>query len=159
MTLSEWLDILTKLMTILGFPIALFVFINDRRIERKEREYGTYHALDEKYQEFLRLCVEYPRFNLYDVPLENPPDLSEQEKKQQAAVFDILVSLLERAFLMYRDQSNKVKKAQWVGWTSYMRDYSQHQVFKEIWMERGIDFDVDFTSFMNGLINSPSDTE
>lgn len=153
MSLGEWMNILSNITVILGFPIALLVFIYDRRKERKEREYGTYHALDEKYKEFLSMCMEHPRLNLYDVPLKNPPKLTEMEKATQSAMFDILVSLLERAYLMYRDQSNKVKRTQWIGWNEYMRDYASHPVFREIWKKRGIEFEVDFTRYINQLIS------
>jgi len=152
MSLAEWMDVLANITMILGFPIALLVFIYDRRKERREREYGTYHALDEKYLEYLRMCIDNPHLNLYDVPLKKPPRLSETEKTRQSAMFDILVSLLERAFLMYQDQSNKVKRAQWIGWNEYMRDYASHPVFRETWKTRGIDFEVDFTKYINQLI-------
>ena len=51
MSLNETIEMLSYLATILGIPIAIILFVNEKRQERRDREYGTYHALDEKYLE------------------------------------------------------------------------------------------------------------
>jgi hypothetical protein len=66
-------------------------------------------------------------------------------------LFDSLVSLLERSFLMYADQSNSIKKRQWSGWLDYIRDYFESSTFRSLWVSRGDQFDSDFVSFMNEL--------
>jgi hypothetical protein len=155
----EILQLLADFATFLGFPILIIVFINEKRKERREREYGTYNALDEKYIEFLKICMNNPELDLYDTPLEIVHELSPEQKIQQLALFDILVSLLERAFLMYKDQSDEVKKIQWAGWNEYMKDYAAHPVFRNLWHMRGIQFDSGFTEYMDGIIGAIRETE
>ena len=130
---ADVLNILADLATTLGIPVAIIVFVNEKRQERREREYGTYHALDEKYQDFLQLCMEYPELDLYDIPLAREVDLTPEQRLRQYALFDILVSLLERAYLMYSDQSNRIKRRQWKGWENYFRDYAAHPTFRRLW--------------------------
>lgn len=152
MQLPEILGMLANLAAFLGFPIAIYVFISEKNKERREREYGTYTALDDKYLDYERLCMQYPELDLYDVALENAPALSPEQKIRQYAMFDILVSLLERAFLMYEDQSDRIKKLQLVGWVEYMHDYAQRRIFQELWLVRGGQYEKRFEDYMNELI-------
>jgi len=153
MSILETLQVLSNLAALLGIPVGLFVFIDEKRKERRDREYGTYNALDEKYKEFLELCIKNPHLDLYDMPLSKSKKLSNIEKIQQLALFDILVSLLERAFLMYRDQSNWIKKRQWAGWSGYFEDYAAHPTFVKLWKIRGTEYDEDFMSYMNRTLD------
>lgn len=57
MSFQDILLLLSTIVSILGIPIAILVFVNEKRKERRDREYGTYHALDEKYLEYLGLCM------------------------------------------------------------------------------------------------------
>ena len=152
MSLLELFEMLANIATILGIPVAIALFVNEKRKERRDREYGTYNALDEKFTEYLRLCMENPELDLYDAPLETEIELSPEQKIRQYAMFEILVSLLERAYLMYSDQSNKVKKAQWTGWSEYMHDYANRATFRRLWQLRGAEYDLDFMKYMNALI-------
>jgi hypothetical protein len=154
MALNEIVEIFSYIATILGIPIAIILFINEKRKERRDREYGTYHALDEKYHDYLKLCMENPELDLYDRPIEKKVQLTAEQKIRQYAMFEILVSLLERAFLMYHDQASSIKKAQWEGWNLYMQDYARSSTFGELWKLRGTEFDEDFTNHMNKIFET-----
>ncbi|MDD8025555.1 MAG: hypothetical protein PHI34_03495 [Acidobacteriota bacterium] len=151
-TLNEILQTFAHIAAILGIPIAIILFINEKRKERRDREWGTYDALDDKWKDFLHLCIQHPEFDLYDIPLEKKVGLTPEQKIQQYAMFEILISLLERAFLMYRDQSDKIKKTQWKGWSEYMRDYARRETFHHLWKLRGIEYDQDFMDYIDPII-------
>ncbi|MCI0521881.1 MAG: hypothetical protein L0Z70_16675 [Chloroflexi bacterium] len=152
MTLLQYFELLAYAAAILGIPSAIFAYVREKRRERLEREYGTYNALDEKYIEYLRWVVEHPRLDLYYLPLEQPVVLTPEEKIQQYAMFETLVSLLERAFLMYRDQSNRIKQKQWAGWNDYMEDWCKRDNFRALWEILGVQFDGDFEKHMRALM-------
>jgi len=156
MPLTEILGALSDVAAILGIPIAIILFVNEKRKERRDREYGTYHALDEKWTDFLKLCMQYPEFDLYDLPLGKKVKLTSEQKIRQYAMFEILLSLLERAFLMYRDQSSRIKKTQWKGWNEYMHDYAGRATFRRLWKLRGKEYEDDFMKHMNTIIESES---
>ena len=61
-----YLDILNKVIVILGAPLAYIQYLRTKRKEKRDREYGTYNALDEKYLEFQKLCLEHPYLNIFD---------------------------------------------------------------------------------------------
>lgn len=152
MTILQFFEFLSYVATALGIPIAIFAYLKAKSSERREREYETYHALDEKYLDYLQLCVENPKLDLYYLPLEQEVALSPDEKIQQYAMCEILIALLERAFLMYRDQATEIKKRQWDGWNAYMHDWAKRQNFRELWSELGEQFDADFVRYMNSII-------
>lgn len=152
--------IVAHIATILGIPIAIMIFYNEKLRERRDREYGTYNALDDKYMAFLQLCIEHPELNLYSTPLESDVELTPQQKIQQYAMYEVLVSLLERGFLMYRDQSTEVKRHQWVGWESYIQNWCKNKTFQDLWHRVDADeYDTDFVSFIYRHYNTLSDTE
>jgi hypothetical protein len=157
MTLKDTFELLAHIATILGIPVAILIFVNEKRKERRDREYGTYDALDEKYQDYLRLCMDNPELDVYYIPLEGKHELSREQKIRQWAMFEILLSLLERAYLMYQDQSSEIKKAQWFGWDKYMHDYAKRETFRNLWQELSVEYDSSFVEYMNSVIEKVQD--
>jgi hypothetical protein len=147
--LNNYLQIASGIVTILGLPLALYLFYNEKRKERKEREYGTYNALDDKYIHFLEMCLEKPELDVIEYSVDTQFDKNE---RQEQILFLILISILERAFLMYNDQSTKIKERQWLGWVEYMKDYCNKENFRKKWPELGPQFDKKFVGFMDSLM-------
>lgn len=152
MTFLQVLEALSYIVTVLGFPIAIIVYLNEKEKERREREYGTYHALDEKYLYFLELCMKYPNLNIYSIPLEEQEALTPQQEVIQYALFEIEISLFERAFLMFQDTSTELKLSQWQGWHHYIVRQCQRQEFRELWDLLGKDYDLNFMEYINSII-------
>ena len=152
-----WQDIvhtvafLADVATAFGLPIAAFVFWREKRRERHDREWGTYNSLDEKYIEYLKMCVEFPELDAYNYQLEDNVQLTNYEKTQRVALFEILVSILERSYLMYFDQSSKIKEKQWVGWHNYIVGWKKDPRFAELWPKVSEQYDSDFVAYVNDI--------
>jgi len=146
--LLDYLEVVGKIVVILGFPIAYFQYRRTKRKEKKDREYGTYNALDEKYLEFQKLCLDHPYLNIFDIPDENPKELNEKQKKEELILLTMLFSIFERAYLLYSDQYSEIKKKQWVGWDSYIKSYCERDNFLNAWEISGATFDTDFEKYM-----------
>lgn len=146
------LDIIAKLVVILGFPLAYIQFKRAKQKEKRDREYGTYNALDEKYLEFQKLCLQYPHLNIFDIPDTKSSKLSEEQTKQELILFTMLFSIFERAYLLYSDQNSIIKKRQWLGWDSYIRSYCARENFLKAWEISGSTFDTSFESYMQANI-------
>jgi hypothetical protein len=157
MPLKDIFEILAHIATVLGIPVAILIFFNEKRKERRDREYGTYDALDDKYQDYLRLCMDNPELDVYYAPLESMSESSREQKIRQWAMFEILLSLLERAYLMYQDQSSEIKKTQWLGWDRYMHDYAKHEIFRNLWHRMSAEYDSSFVEYMNSVIEKFQD--
>jgi hypothetical protein len=150
----DFFQILANLSIVLGIPVSLYLFYTEKEKERREREYGTYNALDDKYIDYLKLCLAYPEYDIFDIPNEENKEMSPEKRRMQLMLFSILVSILERSFLMYKDQSTKIKRDQWSGWDSYIRDYTSRISFREAWKLIGDDFDRNFVEYVNNIIKS-----
>ena len=96
-TIAQYLEIATFIITILGLPFALYIYVDEQKAQRSEREYGTYDALDDKYIELQQLCLQYPRLDIFDSPFVNPNTLTEEDEKQEEAILLIRISIFERA--------------------------------------------------------------
>lgn len=126
--------------TLVGLPILLVSYWTNQHNENRRREFGTYDALESGYIEFQRLTLQYPRLDIAETPLANPPqDLSDAEIVQRRTLYMVLFSLFERAFLMYHRPSiwrrfqGAEQRAQWKGWASFMERYAARDNCAQAW--------------------------
>jgi hypothetical protein len=150
---------ITQLVTIVGVPVAVVSYSRESRRQRDDRELGTYSSLDDKYIHYMNLCIAQPELNLFHVPLgrQNIVYTAEQIVQRQA-MFEILISILERAFLMYSSHPTERRKNQWLGWEAYLHTWIGHPDFKALWMDLGDQFDSRFVAEVNRLANVPDAT-
>ncbi len=151
--LLQYLEIATYIITIIGAPAAVFIYWNEQRLQREERAYGTYDALDDKYIELQQLCLQYPDFDIFDTPFTEPANLTEEQKKQEEAILLIRISIFERAFLMYHRVSSKAKKEQWEGWDVEMKEWLTRKNFREIWEIHNQYFSKTFADHLNDYLS------
>ena len=146
-------QIITNIASVIGIPAAIYIYWSNKIRERKEKEYETYHALDEKYYEYIKLCIQYPELDLFYIPLDKKNKLIPEQIIQQLAMFEILVAMLERSHIMYADQSSLIKRAQWEGWKLYIQKWSQRKDFREVWANLAPGYyDERFTIYVDDLI-------
>jgi hypothetical protein len=152
--IAQYLEIATFIITILGVPAAIFVYLKEQSNRRIEREYGTFDALDEKYIDIQQLCIEHPELDVFDSPFDNPKELSAEQKKQEEAILLIRISIFERAFLMYQRTTSEVKEGQWKGWELEIIEWFSRDNFRSAWEEHGSYFDKSFFEYFNGYVSS-----
>jgi hypothetical protein len=147
--LKEWLDALASVATFLGIPLAILIFWFERRRERHERQAQIYLSPNQQYIEYLKLCFEHPELDIYD--LVSPGATAPRDVKREWIAFNILISVMEQAFLLYRGHPDPLNK-QWAGWCDYMRWWLCRPNFRRAWeIELSSQFDSDFVAFMNSL--------
>ena len=153
-SVSQYLEIATFIITILGVPAAIFVYIKEQENQRAEREYGTFDALDAKYIEIQQLCLEHPELDVFDSPFSNPVKLSEQQQKQEEAILLIRISVFERAYLMYQRTASQSKIEQWEGWEIEIIEWFSRDNFRAAWKEHGSYFDKDFFKYFDRYLEN-----
>lgn len=130
------ISVLADCVSILG--VASFIgggvafalkYLADERAARERAEYGTYDALDDRYIEFQRLSLEHPELDIADIPLEEPPALAQDHIHKRRILYQVLIATFERAFVMYKVRSKRVRTAQWQGWHNYIDQYCQRPGF------------------------------
>lgn len=147
--IALYLEIATFIITIMGVPAAIFLYMKEQHQQRIEREYGTFDALDEKYIEIQQLCLEYPELDVFDSPYASPKDLSEEEEKQEEAILLIRISIFERAYLMYNRTTSRAKYGQWEGWELEIKEWFERDNYRIVWSEHGKYFDKSFFDYFN----------
>jgi hypothetical protein len=102
------------------------------------------------------MCLDKPELNVYDysISLGSGQNCdSTLKSRQEQVLFTILISILERAYLMYRDQNSEIKRKQWAGWVEYFKDYSKSEGFRRQWPQLGPQFDTEFVAFMQKIFD------
>lgn len=161
--IKKILELISLVITILGVPGAIFIFFRqtekDRREkereleesirERERKEYETYHALDDKYIDFLKLCLANADLDI--AASDGSIELSPQQVYRKEKLFEILISIFERAYVMYKRQDSRVRKEQWTGWNNYIEAWFENKNFQTAWNTMGSQWDSGFLDHMNKI--------
>ena len=144
MTWFEWAEALSYVVTIVGLPLAILVFMYEQRRNRQNEEEEIYQRLSDEYTEFLKLVLANPDLQLLRKHA-NPAPLSDEQKERKFAIFNILISLFERSYLLvYEDRMDRQTQRLWQSWEDYMREWCQRQDFREALPELLTGEDEDF---------------
>jgi hypothetical protein len=148
-SLRTWLDLVAKAVVVIGVPVGVVRYFFATRRERLDREYGTYDALDEKYAEFAKWCMDYPSLNLFEIEFQPTEALSREDRQKRLIGFSILIQIFERAYLVYEDAGRGTKKRRWEnGWKKFIARYAERSDFVDAWMVLGDEWDEGFENFM-----------
>jgi hypothetical protein len=59
------------------------------------------------------------------------PDLTDEQRERMTVLFDILISLFERAYLSaYDDDMNDAQRRRWHSWDDFMREWCRREDFR-----------------------------
>lgn len=149
-TLETW-ELLSYVVTVVGLPFALGVFIMEQRKERQNEDDEIYQKLSDEYAEFSKLLLENADLRLMSrYSPEHALDAEQNERKR--IMFDILISLFERAFiLVYEDDMNTHTKRQWSSWEDYIRFWLRRPDFCSSLEDLLDGEDPDFQKYMRKL--------
>ena len=129
MTALETWEMLSYVVTVIGLPMAISVFIFEQRKERNNEEEEVYQLLSDNYQEFLKVTLEHPDLRLF--ASEETPSLSEEQRERMFIIFSMLISLFERAYLLlYEAKMNEKQLRRWRSWEDYMGEWCNRADFR-----------------------------
>lgn len=126
--LQLW-ELASYVVTVVGLPFAIAVFVWERRKERRNEDEELYQRLSDEYAEFLRLVLRNSDLRLMGggIP-EN--QLTDEQRERRKILFEILISLFERAYiLVYEDHMDKQTARLWGSWEDYMREWCRRPDF------------------------------
>lgn len=150
MTLLEILEALTYIVTILGLPFAIYIFMVEQRKQRENEDEEINELLSRAYTDFLKLVIDHPDLKLRSA--RATPDLTEDQQDQVFAMFEILVSLFERVYvLLYEDGMTGRQLRLWLSWEDFMREWCRREDFRRRLPELLIGEDADFAAYLRRL--------
>jgi hypothetical protein len=126
--LETW-ELLSYVVTVVGLPLAIFVFFFEQRKERDNEEEAVYQLLSDNYQDFLKVALDNPDLRLFSA--EQTPQLTQEQRERMLIIFSMLISLFERAYLLLYEPSMTEKQLRrWRSWEDYMSEWCQRADFR-----------------------------
>lgn len=127
--LEAW-ELMSYVVTVIGLPLAIYTYIQERRKQRENEEDEIYQELMTSYTNFLILAMENSDLKLLR---RSPTDasLDDEQKERKYALFEILTSLFERAYIVaYDPKMDKQAWRRWKSWEDYMREWCRRPDFR-----------------------------
>ena len=127
--LRDILEMGSFVVTLVGLPFAIGVFLWEQRKERDNEEEEVYLHLSDAYTDFLKTVLDHPDLQLRsNEPLANP---TPEQRERMLIIFDMLVALFERAYLVaYKPRMSQSEARRWNSWDDYMREWCQREDFR-----------------------------
>lgn len=127
---TETWELLSYVITVLGLPLAIAVFIYEKSRERNTEEKEMFQLLSDNYQEFLNTALANPDLKLFSH--QPTPNLTAEQRERMLIIFSMMVSLFERAYLnLYDDDLTTEQRRRWNSWADYMREWCQRDDFRK----------------------------
>jgi hypothetical protein len=153
LTWVEWTEVLSYLVTIFGLPMAILVFLYEQRKERRNEQEEIYQRLSDEYSSFLRLVLDNADLQLLRKG-GHGPELTDEQKERKFAIFNLLISLFERAYiLVYEDEMDRQTTRLWLSWEDYMREWCRRTDFRAALAELLRGEDEDFAGHITRIAN------
>jgi hypothetical protein len=126
----DWWEVASFVVTTLGLPCAILFFAWEQRKERDNEEEEQYQLLSDAYNDFLKVVLAHPDLHLRTrEPLVDP---TPEQNERMMVIFDMLVSLFERAYLVaYKPRMTETEARRWNSWDDYMREWCSRQDFHQ----------------------------
>jgi hypothetical protein len=115
-------------VTALGLPVAILIFMWQEHKERDNEEEEAYQLLSDAYNDFLKVVLANPDLQLRtNEPLSDP---TPEQNERMLVIFDMLMSLFERAYLVaYKTKMSETEARRWNSWDDYMREWCRREDF------------------------------
>jgi len=161
--MHKWAEFASFLALILGVPFGLVDLHNhameaeeNAKKERVEAAEKVYQMVDQRFHEFVKLCVDHPRLDCYSAPRGGELKLTDDEKIQQKMLFTELTDVFEVAYVQYhkKDTNPEIRRIyddQWVGWDAYIRKFFVRPAYVETWYEIRDEYSGVFVQYLNTM--------
>ncbi|MBU1145644.1 MAG: GNAT family N-acetyltransferase [Firmicutes bacterium] len=149
------MDLPLNIVQILTFIVvgasALASTILFFKTKNKDREKETFDYIDDKFTDFLEICLAKPYLDIFDVEDDNKIELNDMQKKEEKIAFAYLMGIFERVYIFYVDNGRKCDTDQFVNWKRTIQEYLKRDNFRDAWVENGYGWDAGFILFMDDL--------
>ena len=124
-------ELASFVVTALGLPFAILFFAWEQRKERDNEEEEAYQLLSNAYNDFLKVVLANPDLQLRSH--EPLPDPTAEQRERMLVIFDMLISLFERAYLVaYKPTMGETERRRWNSWDDYMREWCRREDFHNV---------------------------
>jgi hypothetical protein len=148
---SDLWELLSYIVTVVGLPCAIFVFLYEQRKERENEEEEVYQLLSDNYQDFLKVALQHPDLRLFSA--QGVDLLNAEQQERRTIIFQMLISLFERAYLLLYEPKMAAKQARrWNSWEDYIREWCARSDFCAELPRLLHGEDPDFVRYVEGVV-------
>ncbi|HNQ05493.1 MAG TPA: hypothetical protein PKH69_12895 [Thiobacillaceae bacterium] len=123
-------ETLSYVVTVVGLPFAIVVFLLEQRKERENEDEATWQQLSDAYIDFLEVVLAHPDLKLRSQATSAA--LTDEQRERMWVIFDMLISLFERAYLLaWSPSMDEKRRRRWHSWEDYMREWCRRGDFRE----------------------------
>ena len=156
MNVLQLLEALSYLVTVVGLPFAIWVFIKEQRKELINDDEERYLQLSDEYSKFLRLVLDHADLHLM-TQAEPARAFNSEQIEQRNVLFEILISIFERAYiLVYEENMSRQAARLWQTWEDYMRYWCRRRDFRELLPQLLEGEDPGFQAYITGIAQTES---
>lgn len=149
-----WLEALSYVVTILGFPAAIYVIVTEERLRRKNEENELHRNLSEEYDNFLRMVMENADLLLLSRSVP-PQPLSDEQRERTEVIFRMLISLFEKAYIILHDTlMDADAQRRWSSWEDDMIEWLRKPDFRNALPDLLEGEDDEFSAYILRLAES-----
>ena len=146
----DFWELASFIVTVIGLPAAIAIFVFEQRKERANEEDEVYQLLANAYNDFLKVVIDNPDLRLRSK--ETTPDLTPEQRERMLAIFDMLIALFERAYLTaWSPQMTPAQARRWNSWEDFMREWIRRDDFYYRLPELLKGEDPEFADYMRRL--------
>lgn len=125
--LDTWEQV-SYVVTVIGLPLAIGLFLFEQRKQRANEEDEVYQLLSNAYNDFLKVVIDNADLRLRSNAAT--PDLTPEQRDRMLAILDLLISLLERAYLTaWSPNMTPAQARRWNSWEDFMREWVRRDDF------------------------------
>jgi hypothetical protein len=146
----DFWEIASYVVTVIGLPLAIALFLYEQRKQRANEEDEVYQLLSNAYNDFLKVVIDNADLHLRsNIPTT---DLTPEQRERMLAIFDMLISLLERAYLTaWSADMTPAQARRWNSWEDFMREWIRRDDFYQRLPELLRGEDPEFADYMRAL--------
>jgi hypothetical protein len=144
-------EIASYVVTVVGLPFAILIFIWEQNKERENEDEEIFQRLTDEYAEFSKILLENADLRLMSGSVPDS-ELNEEQRERKMIIFDLLISLFERAYLLvYEERMSKKTARMWATWDDYIRFWCRRNDFRTALPKLLEGEDADFASHIRKI--------
>jgi hypothetical protein len=132
--LREGLVVASLVVALLGIPFVATRYMNDLAAKKRRAELELDQAIDVAFRNYIALAAQHPKLAAASYEYEATHQLTDQEQMQLWMLYEVFTSIIEGAFLLYRDEPSKERRDQWKAWERYIALYCIKPSYRQ-WLE------------------------
>ena len=156
MDIGTW-ELLSYVVTTIGLPLAILVFLYEQKKERDNEEEEVYQLLSDNYQDFLKIALDHPDLHLFSARAD-----ARAQRRAARAHADHLqhadLAVRARVPLAVRAEDEQRQQRRWLSWEDYMREWCRRGEFRALLPVLLEGEDAEFGAYIRALAAKVSPT-